>query len=212
MPGRIDPSSRIHDRGDCLEVTLSQGLITTVDHTDRDIVEQCVWFAQCRRPRKEYRGRYYAVSHLHSQNNLTQLHRAILGITDPKVQVDHIDGDSLNNRRSNLRVATNCENMRNRGPQSNNRTRYKGVYQDGNIFIAQIKPSPDKPRMYLGSYPTAELAAAAYDRAAETYHGLFAKHNNMDRRTRITSAEIDLLRRMFGKTVKIGKENLSYAA
>ena len=55
------------------------------------------------------------------------MHRLILGLTDPAVHTDHINGDGLDNHRANLRVCSHAENMRNSRKRVNNKSGFKGV-------------------------------------------------------------------------------------
>ena len=59
-----------------------------------------------------------------------RFHRVVMKIDDPKVQVDHINGNRLDNRKINLRLCTNQENSMNKYENSNNSSGYKGVYFD----------------------------------------------------------------------------------
>ena len=94
--------------------------------------------------------------------------------------VDHIDGDTLNNRRYNLRITDFKGNARNHGLNKNNTSGYKGV------SLEQSKSS--RWRAYitvnwkhitLGSYATKEEAAKAYNEAAVKYFGEFARLNEL---------------------------------
>lgn len=89
--------------------------------------------------------------------------------------IDHINGDPSDNRLSNLRAASNGENLRNRGAQRNNTSGFKGVYfsKAAQKWAAQIKLN-GKPR-YLGLYPTPEEAHAAYIKANEPTHGEYGR-------------------------------------
>jgi hypothetical protein len=107
---------------------------------------------------------------------MIQMHRLILNA--PKgADVDHINGNGLDNRRENLRICSRAENLRNRGIQRNNQTGYKGVCwnKSKNTYTAQIQY--EKTTYRLGTYPSAKEAALAYDKAARRYFGKFAKLN-----------------------------------
>ena len=118
-------------------------------------------------------GPGYAFSHT---NGL--LHRVVLSrmLGRPLVkgeETDHINGIKTDNRRENLRLATSSQNKINRKLQSNNTTGYRGVYLrcDGKKWVAEIKTQAKK--ICLGSFPTKEEAAAAYDKAAKELQGVF---------------------------------------
>lgn len=102
---------------------------------------------------------------------------AVMGV---RALFDHINGNQLDNRRSNLRIATKQENGRNsRKKRSGTRTRYKGVgIARGGKFVARIKA--DREQIRLGRFDTEEEAARAYDAAARRYHGEFARLNFHD--------------------------------
>lgn len=96
--------------------------------------------------------------------------------------VDHINLNICDNRRENLRLATNAENQYNRDLPAHNTTGYKGVYRNG--------PNSKRPwqaaithnyrKLYLGSYATAEEAARAYDLAAKALAGEYARLNQVE--------------------------------
>lgn len=101
--------------------------------------------------------------------------------------VDHIDGNGLNNLRSNLRFATMSQNIANSKVRKDNTTGYKGV----SWFVGSKHPNgvwKSKPswtarigingkRITVGYFATKEEAARAYNKAAIKYHGEFAKLN-----------------------------------
>lgn len=94
----------------------------------------------------------------------------------PFEQVDHINQDKLDCARDNLRLATHAENMRNRGANGNRQ--YKGVYRaqcEKESYVAKI--TYEGEQMYLGTFPTPEKAAKAYDKACVELHGDFAALN-----------------------------------
>ncbi len=100
------------------------------------------------------------------------MHRVILQPTDGK-QTDHINHNTLDNRRQNLREATPLENSRNK-KQGKGKSRYKGVSPVKGRWIAQIGIGGQN---YIGSYKTEIDAAKAYDAAAMKHFGEFARLN-----------------------------------
>ena len=108
------------------------------------------------------------------------LHREIMGNPDGLV-VDHINGNPLDNRKSNLRICTqamNCKNVSKTKKKTS--SVYKGVYyapRNKNKWQAYIGSSSTGKRINLGSYATEEQAAKAYNDAAISLYGEFAKLN-----------------------------------
>lgn len=90
-------------------------------------------------------------------------------------QVDHINGDCLDNRACNLRPATHAENQRNKGLSATNKSGYKGVWFNvrKQRWIAEIWVN--KQKHYLGSSANIEEAAALYRAAVFRLHGDFGR-------------------------------------
>lgn len=104
-----------------------------------------------------------------------RLHRLIMNVTDNKLVVDHMDGDTLNNRKENLRICTQGNNARNRSKTDRPLTsKYKGVFWN-NAWRAQIRVNYKK--IHLGTFETEEAAAIAYNNSAIEHFGEFAKLN-----------------------------------
>jgi len=99
---------------------------------------------------------------------LVRLHRLIAGAVEKDQKVDHINGNTLDNRRSNLRICSNSENLRNRGKNINNTSGYKGVSKRRNKWAAQVKHN--YKTIFLGLFDTPEEAHEAYKRAADKLH------------------------------------------
>lgn len=93
----------------------------------------------------------------------------------PTKILDHINGIPHDNRIENLRLATNAENLANRGKNKNNTSGYKGVYLHSQTkkWVASIKHLGKK--YSLGCYETPEEAHAAYSKACVDLNGVFAK-------------------------------------
>jgi hypothetical protein len=92
-------------------------------------------------------------------------------------KVDHIDGDGLNNSRSNLRVLTHSENLANRSKTKTTSNEFKGITQCKRTFKWLAKIMVNYKTIHLGTYPTSHDAAVAYDSAAIKYFGESAKTN-----------------------------------
>lgn len=111
-----------------------------------------------------------------------KIHRVILGVSDKNLCVDHINRNTLDNRRSNLRICTYSQNSMNRKPVG--KSKYLGVSfakkrkSNGKEYFyicANIRVSGKLK--YLGSFKTEEDAALAYDEAAKLYNKEFAYLN-----------------------------------
>lgn len=98
----------------------------------------------------------------------------------PTYEVDHIDGDGLNNRFANLRDEPRSVNQRNQvAPRRDNVSGYRGVYPHGPGWSAKIKA--DGRTRYLGTYLTPEEASAAYWAAKAEHHGAETYQVRLDR-------------------------------
>jgi hypothetical protein len=90
--------------------------------------------------------------------------------------IDHINGDKLDNRRSNLRICTQAENVRNQKKTRYPRlSHYKGVSKDHGCWRARI--TKDRVWYCLGYFRTEEAAAQAYNQAAQELFGEYARLN-----------------------------------
>ena len=97
-----------------------------------------------------------------------------MNVEDPKIEVDHINQNKLDNRKSNLRLCSHSQNGINKYKQSNNSSGFKGVCfnKRRQKFMAFI--NKDKKRTYIGYFETAEEAGKAYDKKAKELFGEFA--------------------------------------
>lgn len=103
-------------------------------------------------------------------------HRLVMSAPD-EMEVDHINGNKLDNRKANLRLCTSLQNLMHRGAHKTNVTGMRGVHLDRarNLFKARIKK--DGKEIFLGRFKTIEEAAKRYDAAASALHGEFAWRN-----------------------------------
>jgi hypothetical protein len=154
----------------CRTIQLTRGMNTLIDETDIGRAGVHSW--QARKGKRTF----YAAGGRNIGNGKTasfQLHRVLIGA--PKgAEVDHRNGDGLDNRRGNLRLATSQQNSRNRH-RCVGRSRYKGIAPAGPSWRAYI--SVGRRKIHLGCFPTEEEAARAYDAGAREHYGEFAATN-----------------------------------
>lgn len=109
------------------------------------------------------------------RNRNEHLHRMILLLEDKNLFVDHKNGNTLDNRKENLRICTKSENMRNRGKQKNNTSGFKGVSFHKTRKKWRATLMIFRKNVYSGLFHTKEEAHLAYCEAAKKYHGEFAR-------------------------------------
>lgn len=144
----------------------SQDLVI-IDDEDYEKVSQFKWFAD-KRLRTIYAKRNTPFR--------IYLHRFLLNPTKTQ-EIDHINGNGLDNRKSNLRVSTHSQNKRNSKKYISNKAGYKGVYKPKkkNHYRAQI--SIDGKTRQIGCFKTPEEAASAYNKYVLKIEPKFAKIN-----------------------------------
>ena len=149
---------------------LTQGQVAIVDDEDFNELAQYRW----KYTHRGYAARYYRRD---GKVCITYMHREIM-MAPQGMEVDHRNGNKLDNRRENLRLCTRAENARNQPKSKKNTSGFKGVfYQDRKLpWRARIRCG-DGRRVNLGSFKTPEDAALAYNAAALRFHGEFANIN-----------------------------------
>lgn len=156
-------------------IKLTKGQESIIDAEDFAKVSEYNWYT-LKQPNYQ-KTRYVAqtcVKQPDGKWKTIYLHRFL--IDAPKgLMVDHINGDTLDNRKANLRLCTNGQNQRNRNRMSNNQSGFKGVcyVEKHNFYTASIQCEGKK--IHLGTFSTAESAFEAYKAAAKKMHGEFAK-------------------------------------
>lgn len=138
-----------------IKIQLTQGFEAIIDDEDRHLAEH-KWYAQ-----RDPCGLVYArrwVGTVAGKQIPEKLHRAVMRVTDPNILVDHRDGDGLNCRRANLRIASALLNARNQGgPRRNNRTSpFLGVTKRHGKYRARIRH--EGKLVQIGTFATAEEA------------------------------------------------------
>lgn len=151
-----------------------QGKFAIIDNADFGIVSPHTW-------RGVLSGNtLYAVSTIFTDGKwrTVRMHRLILGPA-PSQLVDHKNGNGIDNRRKNMRLATRTQNRRNSLQKSDSTTKYKGVRKSASGYQWQASITVDGKRIALGGYRTQWDAAQAYNAAALKYFKEFSRLNEL---------------------------------
>ncbi len=123
---------------------------------------------------------FYAVRNVHKngKRTLKLMHRIILGITDPKVDIDHHNHSGLDNRKQNIRACSRSQNQWNQKKKKGKTSKYYVVNLDKATgkYIATI--NVDKKSIYLGIFKSEKKAALAARKASIKYQGKFSHYYN----------------------------------
>lgn len=152
------------------EIPLSRGKVAIVDDEDYEWLMQWRWSYDGRvafRGGRKYEGR----------KNIS-MHRVITN-AQPNQDVDHINGDPLDNRKANLRCCAHAENQRNRKKQAGTASTYKGVWWRKDVQRWAAGIMINQKQIHLGFFDSELDAARAYNSAALKYFGEFARLNDI---------------------------------
>lgn len=160
-------------------IPMSQGKTATISAGDFGRVGFHKWYSV-----KSGDNRYYAATYIKIEGEWTTIlmHRLIMDIQNISFPlVDHVNQDGLDNRRSNLRLCTYAENMRNRSRRRNSTCKYKGV-----VYHKHKKTRPYEAslvyggkRKSLGCFSSQKMAALVYNVEAIINFGEFARLNEV---------------------------------
>lgn len=157
------------------EIPLTQGKVALVDSEDYEELMKYKWRVEEKGKNFNlfYASRVTSRKYTPKHKNI-YMHRHLLN--PPKgMEVDHIDGNGLNNTRSNLRVCTHSENNCNRQMSSTNTSGFKGVswHKAAKKWRATINLS--NKHIHIGTFSTPLEAYEAYCEACVKYHGEFSR-------------------------------------
>ena len=151
-------------------IPLTQGKFTIVDDEDYEYLNQWKWSAKWNNKTKSF----YAVTY--NKRKCIYMSRLVMKATE-EMQVDHIHHNGLDNRKSNLRICTQGQNMLNKKKYRNSFCNYKGVSIGNNNDKYRAVIGVNKRIIHLGYFDKEIDAAKAYDEAALKYHKEFANLN-----------------------------------
>jgi hypothetical protein len=141
-----------------------------IDVEDWDKIKEYKWYVNY----NPYTKSFYAIT---TNKQQIKLHRFIMDVSNPKIKVDHKDHNTLDNRKYNLRICDQSENLRNCRISKRNTSGYKGVSKTGDKWKAQI--NINNKRTYLGLYKDKKEAARIYNENAIKYYKEFAYLNEV---------------------------------
>jgi hypothetical protein len=165
------------------EIPLTRGYVAFVDEADYErVMAAGPWHARV----NKQTGMVYARHNSYIKGSKPHkyvaalMHRLLLGLTDPKIDVDHRNRYGLDNQRHNLRVSTRSQNRANSNKQGRHgqySSRHKGVSWLARLNKWQAYISANGRRIHLGVFTKELDAARAYDAAARKHFGDHAKCN-----------------------------------
>ena len=153
------------------EIQLTKGAVAVVDDADYEDLMRYRWCLNA----QGYAVRGYRRDGVKHQ---VRMHRAVVGPACDGFEVDHINGNKLDNRRSNLRIATRSQNAVNI-PVAPHSSIYRGVRMAKGRGMWTARICVNRKQIHLGQYKTEIEAARAYNDAAIQYFGDFARLNNV---------------------------------
>lgn len=162
------------------QIPLTRGKFALIDDEDFERVSKFKWHVVLDRS-----GAFYAVSSIrykigYNGQGKIRMHRLLLGLERfDKRKVDHIDLDTLNNIKSNLRIATTSQNAANTFLMKDNASGFKGVLWHKRDKKYQSQIVVNRNSIFLGYFDDPIEAAKAYDREAIKHFGEFARTNKM---------------------------------
>jgi hypothetical protein len=153
-------------------IPLTQGLAARVSDQDREAVLCLRW-----RVRRNKGGTPYAAAGYNFAMHRMILERKLGRALVEGEEADHRNGDTLDNQRGNLRLATNSQNASNRPADANARSEFKGVSWHSASASWEVRICAKGKKHHLGYFHNEQHAARAYDLAARKLHGRFARLN-----------------------------------
>lgn len=157
------------------QIPLTQGYFAIVDPEDYDWLMQWKW---CLHKTKTNIYAHRRLKLSNDKNTTMRMHRAIMKA--PKgLEVDHKNGNGLDNRRCNLRIASRLQNTKNTKKRKNTSSQYKGVswHKKCEKWVVHIRIN--SVTVHIGLFFHEHEAATAYNKAAKLHYGEFAKLNKV---------------------------------
>ena len=157
------------------EIPLTQGKFAIVDDEDYDKINSFKWHShRMKNTNRYYAGHFFKIN---GKYKYYHMHKFIMDSIGIDNIIDHIDGNGLNNQKSNLRICSFSDNIKNQKKRINSKSKYKGVYHIKKSGMYRARIQADGKRLHLGCFVNEIDAAIAYNNAALMYFGEFANIN-----------------------------------
>lgn len=167
LTSRRDNRREVWHKPSMKEIPLTRGKVAIVDDCDYEELSTHRWLCTehgyVRRSMKKSEGDY---------NRKVYMHRQVSGAREQEI-IDHINGDKLDNRRCNLRICTQAQNVLNARVSKNNKLGIKGVSFRANRYEAKV--FHNGKNVFYRRFKTLEEAKAAYDHHSKLHHGEFSR-------------------------------------
>lgn len=165
------------ERDDAMRsIELTQGRTVLVDDADFEYLNQWKWRFVADKRNPQYTGYALRNTMINGKETTVRMHRDITGVSKSH-QVDHVNGNGLDNTRANLRICVGSQNQANRGKQKNCKSGFKGVSWNKSkrkwVSFIQVLGK----HIYLGGFDCKINAARVYDEKAKEVFGGFARTN-----------------------------------
>lgn len=156
------------------KIKLTQGKFALVDNEDFEVLSNYSWVYS---PDKKT-GYAHTTVRLDGKRTTVKMHRMIMS-AKKGLQIDHINHNGLDNRRSNLRECTQSQNQANMNVRSTSSSGIKGVHQRKDNGRWRAHAFRNGRRVWLGHFNTAKEAAMAYNNYVLKFDGEFARLNEV---------------------------------
>ena len=172
VTGAAIPDYPLTEESEMLEISLTQKQMALIDDEDFVYISPYKWHVN----RSHNKNVFYAASTIRRRDGkqtLLLMHRLIMNAKIGEI-VDHINHDTLNNQKSNLRICTNSENRKNSNTRCDSVSGIKGIYWDKRRNKWQSHIKINGKHKHLGFFERQEDAYAVYCEAVKNLHGEFA--------------------------------------